>query len=426
MNRIVGAALLLLTVAACATLAVAGDTLEEVKKKGVLVAGVKDSTPPFGFADRKTGEIVGYDIDFVRAIAERLGVKLQLKPVTSANRIPELIEGNIDIIAATMSKNPNREKIIDFSDTYFKTGQKFLVKKGTANSLKDLENKTIATARGSTSELTVRKALPKANIQLFDDYIWAARALRMGAVDAVTTDGAILYGILSMAEKKGDYEISDFQISTEEYGLGVRQGDRRFLEFVNAALREMDKSGEARKIYDKWYNIVVSGMEPPKPAGIPEASRAGGVVVRKTFDSDRFLVMAIKGSFRAGADVTIYDLQGNLICNGKVRSVYTDEIYVDVVDDKAQYVETGFAVGMNFDQESAKAIIAKRQDLLQSVKKEVLDEQQKMQAQINTEYEADQKQRRKEQQEYEQFKQQQANEPDYYYYGGGYYYDRRW
>ena len=79
--------------------------------------GVKDSTPGFGFVDEKTREIVGYDVDFVRAIANGLGVKLQLKPVTSASRMPQLVEGNIDIIAATMTKTAERAKQIDFSYT---------------------------------------------------------------------------------------------------------------------------------------------------------------------------------------------------------------------------------------------------------------------------------------------------------------------
>jgi len=80
------------------------DTLAEVKKKGVLVAGVKDSLPPFGYIDEKTRTIVGYDIDFVNAIAKKLGVKVEMKPVTSASRMPQLQEGNIDLIAATMTK----------------------------------------------------------------------------------------------------------------------------------------------------------------------------------------------------------------------------------------------------------------------------------------------------------------------------------
>jgi polar amino acid transport system substrate-binding protein len=425
MIRKLCAALLLLTVPAFTSLAIAGDTLEEVKKKGVLVAGVKDSTLPFGFADQKTGEIIGYDVDFVHAIAKRLGVKLELRPVTSANRIPELIEGNIDIIAATMSKNLNREKLIDFSDTYFKTGQKFLVKAGTAKTLKDLEGKTIATAKGSTSELTVRKALPKAKIELFDDYIWAAQALRKGAVDAVTTDGAILYGILALAEKKGEYEISDYQISEEEYGLGVRQGDKKFLGFVNATLREMKKSGEAQKIFDKWYAFVKSGIEPP-PVVRPQAGRAGGVVIRRTSVPNRFLVMAMKGSFRTGADVSIFDPQGNFIGNGKVKSIYTDEVYVDVEEAKAQFVETGYVAGMNIDKESARTIIEQKQDLLKSVKKEVKAEEEKRQAEINKEYAAEQKERRKEQVAYEKMKMQQENYRDHYYYRGHYRGYRRW
>ena len=87
-------------------------------------------SPGFGFVDEKTREIVGYDVDFVKAIAKKLGVKLELKPVTSASRMPQLVEGNIDIIAATMTKNAERAKQIDFSYTYFFTGQKFIAKKG--------------------------------------------------------------------------------------------------------------------------------------------------------------------------------------------------------------------------------------------------------------------------------------------------------
>ncbi|MBT9614122.1 MAG: transporter substrate-binding domain-containing protein, partial [Burkholderiales bacterium] len=140
------------------------DTLANIKAKGVLVAGVKDSLPPFGYVDAQTRSIVGYDVDFVRAIAAKLGVKLELKPVTSANRIPQLVSGNIDIIAATMTKSPERAQQIDFSHAYFLTGQKFIAPKGTLRSLKDLEGKRIATAKGSTSEQNVKRAVPSATV----------------------------------------------------------------------------------------------------------------------------------------------------------------------------------------------------------------------------------------------------------------------
>lgn len=233
--------------------AAAGDTLAEVKKKGVLVVGVKDSLPPFGYVDEKTRQIIGYDVDFVKAIADKLGVKLELKPVTSASRMPQLIEGNIDIIAATMTKTPERAQQIDFSVTYFFTGQKFLVKKDTVKTLADLEGKKIGTAKGSTSEQNVAKAIPTATILSFDDYPQAFLALQQGKVAAVTTDESILAGMRGKAPNRDDYEIPDIQISDEPYGLGMRKGDKAFVDFVNATLIEMEQTGKAAEIFTRWF-----------------------------------------------------------------------------------------------------------------------------------------------------------------------------
>jgi polar amino acid transport system substrate-binding protein len=239
--------------AVTAKAALAADTLADVKKKGVLVAGVKDSLPPFGYIDEKTRTIVGYDIDFVNAIAKKLGVKVELKPVTSASRMPQLQESHIDIIAATMTKNAERAKQIDFSHTYFFTGQKFITKKGTVKGLKDLEGKKIGTAKGSTSEQNVKKAIPTATVLSFDDYPQAFLALQQGKVSAVTTDEAILAGILSKAPNKSQFEIPSVQISDEPYGLGMRKGDTNFVNFVNKTILEMEKNGEAAKIFNKWF-----------------------------------------------------------------------------------------------------------------------------------------------------------------------------
>ena len=231
----------------------AANTLADVKKKGILVAGVKDSSPPFGYIDEKTRSLVGYDVDFCKFIAKKLGVQLELKPVTSATRMPQLIAGNIDIIAATMTKNAERAKQIDFSYTYFFTGQKFLTKKGTVKKLADLEGKKIGTAKGSTSEQNAKKALPTATILSFDDYPQAFLALQQGKVAAVTTDESILAGIHAKAPDKGQYEIPNIQISEEPYGLGIRKGEKDFLDVVNATLLEMEKKGDAKKIFDKWF-----------------------------------------------------------------------------------------------------------------------------------------------------------------------------
>lgn len=253
MKRLAMVVLTLALVGSLCGAAFSADTLEEVKKKGVLVAGVKDSLPPFGYVDEATRQIVGYDVDFVKAFADKLGVKLELKPVTSASRMPQLNEGNIDIIAATMTKTPERAQQIDFSYTYFATGQKFLVKKGTVKTMADLEGKKIGTAKGSTSEQNVTKSIPSAQVLSFDDYPQAFLALQQGKVFAVTTDESILAGMRGKAPNKEDFEIPDLQISDEPYGLGMRKGDKAFVDFVNATLLEMEKSGKAKEIFEKWF-----------------------------------------------------------------------------------------------------------------------------------------------------------------------------
>jgi len=108
-------------------------------------------------------------------------------------------------------------------------------------------------AKGSTSEQNVKKAVPSATVLSFDDYPQAFLALQQGKVYAVTTDEAILAGILAKAPNKEQFEIPNVQISDEPYGLGMRKGDKNFVDFVNKTLLEMEKSGEAKKIFDKWF-----------------------------------------------------------------------------------------------------------------------------------------------------------------------------
>lgn len=230
------------------------DLLREVKARGTLVVGVKDSIPPFGFIDPATRTIVGYDIDFAAAIAKALGVKLQTIPVTSATRIPELMQGKIDLIAATMTHTPERAQQIDFSLTYFVTGQKVLVRKdaGIAR-IADLKGKRVSSVRGSTSEQNIRRAVPGVQVISFNDYPNAFLALAQRKVVAMTTDEIILMDLQRRSPRPDDYALLDEYISTEPYGLGIRKGEPAFLKEVNRVLLELEQSGEAARIFDKWF-----------------------------------------------------------------------------------------------------------------------------------------------------------------------------
>lgn len=228
--------------------------LEDIKARGVLVAGVKDSQRPFGYVDEKSNQIVGFEIDIMQALAERLGVKLELKPVTSSTRIPMLTQGAVDIVAATMTHKKEREDQVDFSITYFMTGQKLLVKKdGGIKSVADLAGKKVGSVKGSTSEQNVKKAQPDTTVISFETYPEAFLALKQGKVQAMTTDESILVGVKNSDDKPEAWDIVGEYISPEPYGLGVAENDSKFRDFVNLALMDMWTKGEYQKIYEKWF-----------------------------------------------------------------------------------------------------------------------------------------------------------------------------
>ncbi len=253
MKKGIIAAVVFSLVVGLSAVAFADEAFDVVKKRGTLIVGVRDGVPGFGFVDPQTREIVGYDVDFAKYLAKKLGVKLEMKPVVPATRITSLVEGNLDIVIATMTYTAERAKQVDFSYTYFKTEQKLLVKKGTIKSLQDLEGKKIGTSKGSTSEQNAKKALPNSTILSFDDYGPAVLALEQGKVAAVTTDASILEQLHEKMPNKNRYEIPDIKISDEPYGIGIRKDSPKMLKFVNETLLEMEKNGEARKIFEKWF-----------------------------------------------------------------------------------------------------------------------------------------------------------------------------
>jgi polar amino acid transport system substrate-binding protein len=229
------------------------DELADIKAKGVLVAGVKDAVVPFGYVDEQSKQIVGFDVDICGEIANKMGVKLELKPVTSATRIPQLSEGMVDIAACTMTRKVTREDVIDFSITYFMDGQKLLVKKGgKIKSYKDLAGKKVGTAKGSTSEINMRTIQPKCTVLSFEGYPEAFLALKQGKVAAVTTDSVILIGLKGSDENPEKWEIVGDFFSREPYGIGVRENESNLRDFVNKSLMEMWNDGTYKKIYEKW------------------------------------------------------------------------------------------------------------------------------------------------------------------------------
>ena len=230
-----------------------------IKKNKVIIVGVKDDVYPFGFRNKETKKLEGYDIDFANQIAKELDVRAEFKPVSSADRIPLIKNGDVDILICTMTITDSRKKDIDFSYPYFVSKQKFIVKKDSnVKDIQDLEGKLIVTAKGSTSELNAKNALPSAKILGFEDYPQAGQALDLEKVFAVTTDESVLIGVLNGMKSKEKFEITKFEISKEPYGIGVKQGSNELLSLINSTLVKMENSGEASKIFNKWFGAQSS------------------------------------------------------------------------------------------------------------------------------------------------------------------------
>lgn len=228
------------------------DLLDTIKARGRLVVGSNAEAPPFGFVNPdKT--ISGYDIDMATLVAKKLGVQVVVQNVSPSERIDFLRSGKIDLIVATMTKTAERERQVDFSYGYFVTGQKVLSKKGRFPDPSTLTGASIGVARGSTSETQFKQLFPKTMLISMDTTTQAVDFFKAGKIDGVTGDEPALAGLLTKLPNAAQYEVSGFSLSTEAYGMAVKKGESRLLKQVNDALVESEKSGEAAKVFNRWF-----------------------------------------------------------------------------------------------------------------------------------------------------------------------------
>jgi polar amino acid transport system substrate-binding protein len=243
-----GAALLLSVAAAEA------DQLADIKARGKLVCGTLGTAEPFSFQDAKTREIVGYDIDICRKVAESLGVPLELKPMAVEARIPELIQGRVDILAANLGYSKERAQQIDFSYSYFVSPQKIMtVKAANITRLEQLAGKKVAAIKGSSSEQGVRRVIPQAQTVTFQDTSSNFLALSQDKVDGFCASELILVKLRKQAEASTPMHIIEQPVFVEPWGLGIRKGEPALKDHVNKVLAGLETSGEAVKVFTHWF-----------------------------------------------------------------------------------------------------------------------------------------------------------------------------
>jgi ABC-type amino acid transport substrate-binding protein len=236
-------------------------TLQEVKERGKLIAGVKTDFPPFGFLDKK-GVIKGFDVDMAKALAKELfgnDEAVEFVPVTTENRIAFLTSKKIDIIVATLTITEERKKEIDFSLPYFVSGQLILVQGDSRiTKYQDLAGKKVATIRGSVGDIAIRELVPTAERIKFERNFEALQALKKRRVEAFVQDYVLLYNLV---QKNPGLRIAGLEpFRPAPYGLGVRRGDKEWLDFINSTLVKMDETGEYEKLLEKWFGMEAKAL----------------------------------------------------------------------------------------------------------------------------------------------------------------------
>ena len=234
---------------------VQADQLADIKKKGEIVIGVLGTDEPNSFVDPKTREFIGYEVDIAKAVAAKLGVKPVFKQLAIAARIPELQQGGVDILAASLTHNKQRESQVDFSLTHLITGQKVLVKKSSGiKDVPELAGKKVLTAKGGTQEPNLRKAVPTAEVVTFETTQQAFQALQQGkGVAYVNDEVSLLSDFAKLGDARKDYVILPTNLSVEPLALGIRKGEVALKAAIDNTLRDFEKSGAAEKAFIKWY-----------------------------------------------------------------------------------------------------------------------------------------------------------------------------
>jgi len=248
----VSASLLVLGFTSNATLAHA-DELSDVKAKGVMTCGVLGSFEPFGFigADR---QLQGYDVDMCQAVAKRLGVKSEPKPVTIEARIPELQAGRVDIMAAGLGYSPARAQQVDFSYGYYVSEHKLTTRADRGyTTAASLSGKRISFTKGGITEGFVKHSVPGAVLVGFEDTPTAFAAMVQGKTDAFSVSEVVASRLVSkLGANAANFKIIETPVGEETWGFGVRKNEGMMLKAVNDALSAIETSGEAQQIFDKW------------------------------------------------------------------------------------------------------------------------------------------------------------------------------
>ncbi len=270
-------------------------TLKKIKDSGSITIGHRDASVPFSYYDDKQRP-VGYAMDLCNRIVEavknelkmpKLEVKHQL--VTSANRIPLMANGTVDLECGSTTNNLDRQKQVAFTITHFVTANRFVTKRSAnIGKLADLKSKTVVSTAGTTNIKQITELNNQQNLGMSiisaNGHPEAFQMVETGRAVAFVMDDILLYSLVAQSRRPKDYVISADALSVEPYGIMLRKDDAAFKKAVDAAMVNTYKSGAINAIYGKWFQKPV----PPKNINlnVPMSAALKKVVSNPTDSGD--------------------------------------------------------------------------------------------------------------------------------------------
>lgn len=216
----------------------------------VLKVGTNPAFPPFESTTDK-GEIIGFDIDLIKAIGAAAGYDVQIISVAWDGIIPGLIAGNYDVIASAMTITEERKLSVNFADPYFEASQVIvtLKKNKVLNTLAELTGKKISVQLGTTGDFVATDEVKGGIVKRFDLAPMAVQELINGAVDAMIVDDPVAKTYVK--------QFSTLQygakVTEEFYGYAIAKKNTQILADVNAALKQLKSNGTYDQIFAKWF-----------------------------------------------------------------------------------------------------------------------------------------------------------------------------
>src|SRR5688572_3624120 len=283
------------TVGFAATSAAQEGTLKKIKDSGSITIGHRDASVPFSYIDDKQ-QAVGYSLDLCQKIINAIKSELKMSVIevkyqliTSANRIPLMANGTIDLECGSTTNNLSRQEQVWFSNTTYVTGNRFVTKRASnIGKLADLKGKTVVSTAGTTNikqitEINAAQNLGM-NVLSANGHPEAFRMVETGRAVAFVMDDILLYGLVAQSPSPKDYVISSEALSIEPYGLMVRKDDKAFKKVADDALIRCFKSGEINKIYAKWFQKPI----PPRNVNLnlPMSAQLKKVIANPTSSGD--------------------------------------------------------------------------------------------------------------------------------------------